>query len=83
MSRLTIDMSEAQHRSLKALAALQGQSIRQYALDRLFPEQDDARWDELTAMLRERIADGLAGKVSDRTFDAIVDDEMRRTESAG
>lgn len=37
MSRLTIDMTDQQHQSLKALAALQGKTIKQYALERLFP----------------------------------------------
>ena len=37
MSRLTIDISDQQHQNLKALAALQGKTIRQYTLERLFP----------------------------------------------
>ncbi|MBA4207724.1 MAG: antitoxin, partial [Polymorphum sp.] len=32
MSRLTIDLTDKQHQSLKALAALQGKTIKQYAL---------------------------------------------------
>jgi len=35
MSRLTIDMTDQQHQSLKAMAALQGKTIKQYALERL------------------------------------------------
>ncbi len=31
MSRLTIDMTDEQHQSLKALVALQGKTIKQYA----------------------------------------------------
>ena len=38
MSRLTIDITDHQHQSLKARAALQGKTIRQYALERLFPD---------------------------------------------
>lgn len=38
MSRLTIDITDQQHQSLKALAALQGKTIKQYALERLFPD---------------------------------------------
>ena len=38
MSRLTIDISPEQHKSLKAMAALEGKTIRQYALERLFPQ---------------------------------------------
>ena len=39
MSRLTIDISPEQHKSLKAMAALEGKTIRQYALERLFPHR--------------------------------------------
>jgi len=78
MSRLTIDISDQQHQRLKAMAALQGKSIRQYALERLFPAPaagDDA-WAELKTLLGERIAEGLAGGVSDKSIDAIVDEEL-------
>ncbi len=37
MSRLTIDITDQQHQSPKALAALQGKTIKQYAIERLFP----------------------------------------------
>ncbi len=37
MSRLTIDITEQQHKALKAMAALEGKTIRQYALEKLFP----------------------------------------------
>ena len=49
MSRLTIDITDQQHQSLKALAALQGKTIKQYALERLFPGDADAdqAWQEL------------------------------------
>jgi Antitoxin ParD len=37
MSRLTINIKEQQHQSLKALAALQGKTIKQYAIEHLSP----------------------------------------------
>ena len=37
MSRLTIDITDQQHQRLKALAALEGKTIKQYAIERLFP----------------------------------------------
>jgi len=43
MSRLTIDISPEQHKSLKALAALEGKTIRQYTLERLFPRGNTER----------------------------------------
>lgn len=78
MSRLTIDITDQQHQSLKALAALQGKTIRQYALERLFPADatGDQAWRELKALLGERISEGLTGKVSAKSITEIVDEEL-------
>lgn len=78
MSRLTIDITDQQHQSLKALAALQGKTIKQYALERLFPGDSDAgrAWQELQTLLETRINDGLAGKVSARSIGEILDEEL-------
>ncbi|GFM28668.1 antitoxin [Novosphingobium sp. PY1] len=77
MSRLTIDISEQQHQSLKALAALQGKTIRQYAIERLFPANagTDQAWQELEALLNERVAQGLAGGISAKSVGTILDEE--------
>lgn len=78
MSRLTIDITDQQHQSLKALAALQGKTIKQYALERLFPDDADAEqaWQELKTLLGNRINNGLAGKVSTRDIGDILDEEL-------
>ena len=78
MSRLTIDITDQQHQSLKALAALQGKTIKQYAVERLFPiaAGEEQAWQELKALLGQRIADGLAGQVSAKSIDAIVEEEF-------
>ena len=85
MSRLSIDLTEQQHQSLKALAALQGKTIRQYAVERLFQpvtEDDEAAWRDLKALLAHRIAEGLAGEVSDKSFDEIAAQELGPVEAA-
>lgn len=78
MSRLTIDITDQQHQSLKALAALQGKTIKQYTLERLFPGDADAdhAWLELKARLGNRINEGLAGKVSTKSIGEILDEEL-------
>ena len=84
MSRLMIDITDQQHQNLKALAALQGKTIKQYAVERLFAGNggDDQAWQELKTLLGKRIADGLAGDVSTKSIDAIVDEEMGRESRA-
>ncbi|HWU63322.1 MAG TPA: antitoxin [Ensifer sp.] len=78
MSRLSIDITDQQHQSLKALAALQGKTIKQYALERLFPGEADGEeaWQTLKVLVEERVRDGLAGKVSSRSIDDILADEL-------
>ncbi len=39
MSRLTIDITVQQHQALKAMAALQGKTIKEYAIERLFRQR--------------------------------------------
>lgn len=53
MSPLTIDITDQQHQSLKALAALQGKTIKQYTLERLFPGDTDGElaWQALKTLL--------------------------------
>lgn len=78
MSRLTIDITNQQHQSLKALAALQGKTIKQYTLERLFPGDagGDQAWQELQALLRARVDAGLAGEISDKSVHEILDEEL-------
>lgn len=84
MSRLTIDITDQQHQSLKALAALQGKTIKQYALERLFPgdADGDQAWQELKILLGTRISEGLAGKVSGKRVGQIVDEELAQGRGA-
>lgn len=68
MNRLTIDVTEQQHKSLKAMAALEGKTIKQYALERLFPGDTDGEQalQELKRLLNSRINEGLAGQMSSK-----------------
>ncbi|MCL4170057.1 UNVERIFIED_CONTAM: hypothetical protein GTU68_027049, partial [Idotea baltica] len=40
MSRLVIDVTGDQHKQIKMLAALQGKTIKNFILDRLFDENE-------------------------------------------
>ncbi|WP_268876084.1 antitoxin [Brucella lupini] len=63
---------------MKALAALQGKTIKQYALERLFPDvaSADLVWGELKILLGSRIVDGLACNVSTKSFGQTLDEEL-------
>ncbi len=81
MSRLTIDITDQQHQSLKALAALQGKTIKQYAIERLFPGAggDALAWQELKLLLTQRVEEGLAVQVSGKNIADIVDEEFGKS----
>ncbi|MGK9055308.1 antitoxin [Neorhizobium petrolearium] len=78
MSRLTIEITDQQHQSLKALAALRGKTIKQYALERLFPGDTDGEraWEELKTLMNARVNEGLAGRLSTKTVGEILDEEV-------
>lgn len=84
MSRLTIEVTEQQHQSIKALAALQGKSIKEYAIQRLFaltPDEEQAM-QELKSLLEPRIADALRGEVSEQSLSEIAEGVMQSGSAA-
>jgi hypothetical protein len=84
MSRLMIDLTDEQQMHLKAIAALQGKTMRQYAVERLLPVGDgsDEDWEQFKQFINRRIESGLAGNVSERSFDEIVDTALERKSAA-
>jgi hypothetical protein len=79
MSRLTIDITEQQHKALKAMAALEGKTIKQYALEKLFPAvaDEEQAWANLKNLIERRAGESSAGAIAAKTFDEIVDEELR------
>jgi hypothetical protein len=78
MSRLSIDLTAQQHQALKALAALQGKTIKAFAVERLFPVagSEDLALDELKALLRERLDQAQRGELSARSITEIAADAI-------
>jgi hypothetical protein len=78
MSRLTIEVTEHQHQSLKALAALQGKTIKQYAIEKLFsPASEEERaLLALKTLLHQRITEAENGHVDTRDFSEIAKAEL-------
>ena len=80
MSRLTIDVTEQQHQALKAMAALAGKTIKQYTLERLFPDanQEEQAFRELKALLNDRLAEALRGDLVQDSITDIAKAELHR-----
>ncbi|MEM6264094.1 MAG: antitoxin [Bacteroidota bacterium] len=81
--RLSIEVSPEQHHLIKSMAAIQGKSIRELVLDRIFnSENDEAAWQELLIFLQQRIAKAEA--IQDQptpTLDEIAEGVLKRHES--
>jgi len=74
MSRISIDVTPQQHRQLKAVAALSGQTLKDYLLSRAMPRPDDHETSslrQLETFLKPRIEAALAGDVSNRSVSDI------------
>ena len=82
MSRISIDVSAEDHQKLKALAALQGKSIKDYVLERALgsPEQCEMQaLYELESFLNERIhraeQKGVSAQSIDDVFQSVCDEK--------
>ena len=79
MSRLSIEVTPEQHQRLKAIAALHGQSIKDYVLARALPDVPDLdttmteeeALQRLEAFLAPRIAAAEHGEVVERSVEEI------------
>jgi len=79
MSRLTIDVTPQQHQALKAMAALEGKTIKQFAIERLFPNalgEEHALY-ELKTLLHGRLAEAERGGVEAGSITDIDMTEFR------
>ena len=83
MSRISIDVTQQEHQRLKAMAALQGKTIKQFVLASTIgaPANETKDLAELEALLRSRLKQVEAGQVSTRTASEIFDEVIREAES--
>ncbi len=81
MSRISIDVTKQEHQRLKAMAALQGKSIKEFVLSRTIGEQAlDADLAELEALLDQRIKRAKTEGTSTRTVAEISHDAKNEAE---
>lgn len=79
MSRLIIDVTGEQHQQIKALAALQGKTIKDYVLERIFPknQDEDSAWQELTDILESRIKESEKQPLPTQSFEAVTTEVLQ------
>jgi hypothetical protein len=78
MSRISIEVTAEEHQRLKAFAALHGQTIKEYILERSLPPRSgeglteaDALH-ELEQLLLPRIESARRGEISPKGFEDII-----------
>jgi len=78
MSRLTIEITDQQHQNIKALAAMQGKSIKEYAMQRLLPltADEEKAMQELEEFLTPRIEAAERGEVVSASVMAIFKETL-------
>ena len=73
--RLSIEISPEEHQQLKAAAALQGKSIKDYVLERTLPNsQEKAALQKLESFLKPRVDAAMDGERSSLSVDEIFDE---------
>jgi hypothetical protein len=76
ISRISIDVTNDEHKRLKALAALRGKSIKDYVMERTLGAEG-AALQELEELLDGRIRGVQAGAVSRRTAKVVFAEAAR------
>ena len=78
MPRLSIDITPEEHQKLKAIAALKGQSIKDYVLARTLDHApvlegmtEGEAFEALADFLQPRIEQARRGELSDKSIDDI------------
>ncbi|SIO30568.1 hypothetical protein [Vannielia litorea] len=79
MPRLSIDITAEEHRKLKAIAALNGQTIKDYVMSRTLGDAQDVAGksdkealDALRDVLMPRIEEARRGEFSELTMEEIA-----------
>ena len=78
--RLSIEVTQDQHQRLKAIAALRGQSIKDYVLERVLPPLPPSLADEeqalqqLEAFLRPRLEEANQGVAINKSVGQIFEE---------
>jgi len=77
---LSIEITANQHQHLKAAAALQGKSIKDYVLERTLPSiGENAALQELEDFLQPRIEAANRGEYSTKSIDDVFDEVLQES----
>ncbi len=83
MSRLTIEITGQEHQEIKAMAALQGKTLKEFVMEKIFPphnnnSDEEEAWGELKSLLTTRIEAAESGSISQKTMQQIAKDKLTK-----
>lgn len=82
MSRLTIEITGQEHQEIKAMAALQGKTLKDFVMEKIFPSQENSdeaeAWGELKSLLNSRIEAAESGAISKKTMQQTAKDKLKK-----
>ena len=81
MKRISIEVTEQEGHMLKAMAALQGKSIKEFVLASTIGTAEGRALGELEALLRKRAEQVEAGQVSTRSVEEIFERGINKASS--
>lgn len=70
--RLSIEIAESDHQKIKALAAMNGQSIKDYILEKALHGSELEALEQLKTYLAPRIAEAKRGELYEGTMDDLL-----------
>lgn len=77
--RLSIELSPEQHYQIKAMAALQGKTIKELVLGRIFGEAkgDADAWEDFKVFMKERINEAKESEPTTGSFMEIFQERIQ------
>jgi len=80
MSRLTIEISGQEHQEIKAMAAMQGKTLKEFVMERIFPEQgnesEEKQWQKLKSFLLDRIEAAESSNPTPKRMTQIAEEKL-------
>ena len=80
MSRLVVDVTNKQHQFIKTMAAMKGQSIKDYVIDKVLDgsNDEDLALSELSALLDDRVKNAKKNGPSSKSVKQITEDALKK-----
>lgn len=78
MRRLSIEISTEQHQQIKAMAAMKGQSIKDFVIDKVLPQSgEEDVWKDLKNFMQKRMKEAKNAEPITSSFMEIFEQRIQ------